>query len=148
MTTQILKLRGPGYPCIYIYIIFTPNLGLRTAIPGREKEQSRFESTEGAAREHEPAQGSIEGAAKEPTDEGDDMPLEAPPDSKGTDYRNHGVLWDDIWPIDIDGAEEEEKSQPVEATIKQAIKAEDLNDRGRDRPVETQSDGLTVVKAA
>ena len=40
-----------------------------------------------------------------PTDEGNDMPLEAPPDSKGADYWNHGVLWDDIWPIDIDKAQ-------------------------------------------
>ena len=57
------------------------------------------------------------------------------------------MLWDDIWPIDIDEAEEEEKSQPVEATIKQAIKAEDLNARGRDRTLETQIDGSAVVKA-
>ena len=52
--------------CLYIYHIHTPNLGFGIAIPGREREQSRFrKSTEEAAREHERAQGSIEGAAKE-----------------------------------------------------------------------------------
>ena len=39
-----------------------------------------------------------------PTKEGDDMPLEEPPNPKGPDCRNHGVLWDNIWPIDIDEA--------------------------------------------
>ena len=46
---------------IYIYIIYTPNLGLRIAIPGREREQGRFKgSTEGALREHRgAARGSL-----------------------------------------------------------------------------------------
>ena len=44
---------------IYIYIIYTPNLGSGIACPGREKEQSRFKrSTEGV-------RGNIEGASRE-----------------------------------------------------------------------------------
>jgi len=39
----------------YIYIIIPPNLGLRIAVPGREREQGRFrgsrEGPGGAARE-------------------------------------------------------------------------------------------------
>ena len=34
---------------VYIYIIYSPNLGLEIAVPGREREQSRFRgSREGA----------------------------------------------------------------------------------------------------
>ena len=35
---------------ITIYIIYTPNLGLRIAIPGREREQGRFRGSTGQAR--------------------------------------------------------------------------------------------------
>ena len=49
--------------CIYIYIIYTPNLGSRIAVPGREREQGRFRgSSEGARGSNEGAGGSIEGA--------------------------------------------------------------------------------------
>ena len=34
---------------IYMYIIYTPNLGLEIAVPGREREQGRFRrSTKGS----------------------------------------------------------------------------------------------------
>ena len=38
-----------GY--ISLYIIYTPNLGLGIAVPGREREQGRFTVVEGAPRE-------------------------------------------------------------------------------------------------
>lgn len=48
---------------IYIYTIYTPNLGMGIAISTREREQNRFRgSREGAGREHEGARESIEGA--------------------------------------------------------------------------------------
>ena len=48
---------------IYIYIIYTPNLGLEIAIPGREREQGRFRgSSEGVRGSSEGARGSSEGA--------------------------------------------------------------------------------------
>ena len=48
---------------LYIYIIYTPNLGLEIAVPGRESEQGRFRgSTEGAGGSTEGAGGSNEGA--------------------------------------------------------------------------------------
>ena len=48
---------------IYIYIIYTPNLGLEIAVPGREREQGRFRgSIEGARGSREGARGSREGA--------------------------------------------------------------------------------------
>ena len=58
---------------IYIYVIYTPNLGSRITLPGREREQGRFRvSTEGAkgrsegvAREHEGASREYEGALGE-----------------------------------------------------------------------------------
>ena len=43
----------------YIYIIYTPNLGLRIADSIREREQGRFRGSSEGAR------GSIEGAARE-----------------------------------------------------------------------------------
>ena len=47
----------------YIQIIYTPNLGLRIAVPGREREQGRFRgSIEGARGSSEGARGSTEGA--------------------------------------------------------------------------------------
>ena len=64
----------------YIYIIYTPNLGLEIAVPGQEREQGRFRgssegakgsnegaggSTEGAGGSNEGARGSIEGASRE-----------------------------------------------------------------------------------
>ena len=50
-------------PDIYIYIIYTPNLGLEIAVPGREKEQGRFRgSSEGAKGSNEGAKGSTKGA--------------------------------------------------------------------------------------
>ena len=51
------------YPNRDIYTIYTPNLGFEIAVPGREREQSRFRgSTEGVGREHRRARESIEGA--------------------------------------------------------------------------------------
>ena len=51
---------------IYIYIIYTPNLGLVIAVFDREREQGRFrgssEGAGGAGREH---RGSTEGASRE-----------------------------------------------------------------------------------
>jgi len=48
---------------IYIYIIYTPNLGLEIAVPGREREQGRFRgSSEGARGSTEGAGGSIGGS--------------------------------------------------------------------------------------
>ena len=50
----------------YIYIIYTPNLGLAIAIPGREREQGRFRgSSEGAGGSIGGARGSTEGAPRE-----------------------------------------------------------------------------------
>ena len=59
--------------CIYIYIIYTPNLGLGIAVLGREREQGRFRgSTEGAGESVEGTGGvlgeqggSTEGALSE-----------------------------------------------------------------------------------
>jgi len=52
-----------GVYIIYIYIIYTPNLGLEIAVSGREREQGCFRgSSEGAAREQEGAGGSRGGA--------------------------------------------------------------------------------------
>jgi len=63
-TKQLLLLYYIHSPLsIYIYIIYTPNLGLGIAVPGREREQGRFRaSTEGARGSREGARGSIEGA--------------------------------------------------------------------------------------
>ena len=48
---------------IHICIIYTPNLGLRITIPGREREQGRFRgSTKGAKGRSGGARASIEGA--------------------------------------------------------------------------------------
>ena len=39
---------------MYIYIIYTPNLGFKIAVPGRERKQGRFRgSIEEAGREYE-----------------------------------------------------------------------------------------------
>ena len=49
----------------YIYIIYTPNLGLKIAVLGREREQGRFKgSTEGARGSIEGARGSNKGAGE------------------------------------------------------------------------------------
>ena len=46
-----------------LYIIYTPNLELGIALPGREREQGRFRgSSEGARGSNEGAEGSTEGA--------------------------------------------------------------------------------------
>ena len=51
---------------IYIYIIYTPNLGSRIPFPGREREQGRFRgSTEGAKRRSEGAMSEHGGALGE-----------------------------------------------------------------------------------
>ena len=48
---------------MYIYILYTPNLGWGFAILGREREQGRFRgSTERARASIEGARGSTEGA--------------------------------------------------------------------------------------
>ena len=44
---------------IYIYYIYTPNLGSGIALPGREREQGRFRGSSEGAR------GSIKGAMRE-----------------------------------------------------------------------------------
>ena len=50
----------------YIYIKYTPNLGLGVAVLDREREQGGFRgSTEGAGGSTGGAGGSIEGAPKE-----------------------------------------------------------------------------------
>ena len=36
---------------VYTYIIYTPNLGLEIAVPGREREQGRFRGSSEGARE-------------------------------------------------------------------------------------------------
>jgi len=52
-------------PDIYIYIIYTPNLGSGIALPGREREQSRCRgSTEGALGEHGGSTGGVQGSAE------------------------------------------------------------------------------------
>ena len=51
---------------VYIYIIYTPNLGLEIAVFDQEREQGRFRgSIEGATGEQEGARGSSEGARRE-----------------------------------------------------------------------------------
>jgi hypothetical protein len=60
-----------GLRNLYIYIIYTPNLGLGIAVSVREREQGRFRgSSEGARgrskealRKHGGARGSTEGAS-------------------------------------------------------------------------------------
>ena len=57
------------YIYIYMYIIYTPNLGSEIALPGREREQGRFRgSTEGAKGRNEwndeRARGSITGQCR------------------------------------------------------------------------------------
>ena len=53
---KTLLLRREREVTVYIYIIYTPNLGLKIAILVREREQGRFrgsiEGAGGAAREH------------------------------------------------------------------------------------------------
>ena len=63
--------------CMYIYIIYTPNLGFEIAVSVRESEQGRFRGSsraargsserafEGAWESNEGARGSGEGAARE-----------------------------------------------------------------------------------
>ncbi len=59
--------------CMYIYIIYTPNLGFEIAVSVRESEQGRFRgssraargSSERALREHGRATREHEGAARE-----------------------------------------------------------------------------------
>ena len=52
------------YP--YIYIIYTPNLGLEITLPGREREQGRFRgSSEGARGRSKGASKEHEGALRE-----------------------------------------------------------------------------------
>ena len=51
---------------IYIYIIYTPNLGSRIALSGRKREQGRFRgSTEGAKGRSEGAMSEQRGASSE-----------------------------------------------------------------------------------
>jgi len=64
-----LRWRGIGFGYWCLYIIYTPNLGLKIAILVREREQGRFrgsiEGAGGAAREQEGAVREQEGALKE-----------------------------------------------------------------------------------
>jgi len=51
---------------VYIYIIYTPNLGLEITVSVREREQGRFRgSSEGAVGSNEGEGGSSEGALRE-----------------------------------------------------------------------------------
>jgi len=51
---------------VYIYIIYTPKLGLEIAVSVREKEQGRFkESSKGARWSNQGAGGNTEGALRE-----------------------------------------------------------------------------------
>lgn len=57
----------PPFLAVYIYNIYTPNLGLEIVIPGREREQNRFRGSiekvekkyERVEREHEEVRKSI-----------------------------------------------------------------------------------------
>ena len=58
MLLQVCKI-------LYIYILYTPNLGLGIAVFDREREQSRFKgSIEGAEGSSEGARGSTEGVER------------------------------------------------------------------------------------
>lgn len=74
---------------------------------------------------------------------------------EGTDYRNEGVPWDEIWRLPEDdvmyrpdydvGYEKMHREWDVSSTI-QEPQQKDINDRGRGRTVETQSGGLAVLR--
>ncbi len=67
----------PCFHTIYIYIIYTPNLGFVIAIPGREREQGRFRgSSEGASREHGRAAREQRGAQQERRGSGSSVSLD------------------------------------------------------------------------
>ena len=52
--------------CLYIYIIYTPNLGSNIAVFNQEREQGGFGgSSEGAPREHRGSMGEHRGAPEE-----------------------------------------------------------------------------------
>jgi len=49
----ILQAQSLNHPLLYISVIYTPNLELGVAVPGREREHGRFRgSMKGALREH------------------------------------------------------------------------------------------------
>jgi len=78
------------------------------------------------------------------------------PNSEGTDYRNEGVPWNDVWRFPEDDAmyrpDYDSGYDKVHRSWDDTSKAEaplqqDINDRGRGRTVETQSGGLAVLRA-
>ena len=57
---MLLSIQGNN---IYIYIIYTPNLGLRNAVSVQEREQGRFRGSSEGAKE------SIKGAGGAPREQ-------------------------------------------------------------------------------
>ena len=83
-------------------------------------------------------------------------------DDDGTDYRNLGIPNDEVWRrVPLDWEEDEDSQDHHQSRGKgrysppqrlkhrktQEVYAEDYNDRGRGRTIETQSGGLAVVRA-
>ncbi len=78
------------------------------------------------------------------------------PENEGTDYRNDGVPWNDIWRLPEDdvmyrpdynaGYDKIRRSWRRLSTAEKP-RRQDINDRGRGRTVETQSGGLAVLRA-
>ena len=63
LTYLPFTIKAPRAIYIYIYIIYTPNLGSSASVLGPEREQGRFnQAREGAAGEQGGARGSSEGA--------------------------------------------------------------------------------------
>ncbi|KAI4190008.1 MAG: hypothetical protein LQ346_005006 [Caloplaca aetnensis] len=87
----------------------------------------------------------------------DEEGFSLPPDD-GTDYRNDGILVDDIWRLP-DGQSSPKSNQAGDTESDNLLKTQgkeddmssknswDPNDRGRGRTVETQSGGLAVLRA-
>ena len=79
------------------------------------------------------------------------------PTTAGTDYRNEGVPYDEIWrlpedddmyrPWEYGGCKEEQMRSESLSAIDEQPRQRDVNDRGRGRTVETQSGGIAVLRA-
>ena len=89
--------------------------------------------------------------------------LMPPPQSNGTDYRNHGVPFNEIWRLapfnegdvldlrQLDPYFSSNMNRNWKHSVsnkRDKFETSDLNDRGRGRTVETQSSGLSVIRAA
>ncbi len=79
------------------------------------------------------------------------------PTTAGTDYRNEGIPYDEIWrlpedddmyrPWDYGRRKEEQMRSESTSAANEQPEQQDINDRGRGRTVETQSGGVAVLRA-